>query len=585
MSAAVPRPEHPNPQFYRRNYQALNGIWEFDFDDHDVGLDERWYLEHAFSRKIQVPFAFQSKLSGIHDSDFHDIVWYRRTFTQDPLTDGQRVILHFGAVDYASQVWVNGHSVGSHEGGHTPFAFDITPFLVRKENILVVQAKDFSRDRALPRGKQYWQSQSASIFYTRTTGIWQSVWLETVADARIDRLRITPWLDSGVVDLEIATVGTDAGCTLRIEVSYRNQPVAQQDVLLTGPTHRCRLDLTGGAIDLQVWSPETPNLYDVRLALIIDGRPVDTVESYFGVRKISVEHGRVLLNNRPYFLRLVLDQGYFPDGVLTAPSDDALRHDVELIKAMGFNGARKHQKIEDPRYLYWCDTLGLLVWGEMANAYEFSWDAATRLTREWLDAVQRDYNHPCIIAWVPLNESWGVPNLHSDPRQRSFVEGLYHLTKAMDASRLVVSNDGWEHAQSDLCTIHDYDGDGASLAQRYANRDTAVNAMPGQRPIYITGYADRGAPIIVSEMGGVSYKKTEWDGWGYSSANSEPDFIARYTAVINAMRHAPVVQGFCYTQLTDVEQEINGLLTYDRTPKVPLDTIRAITLGEGGRTE
>lgn len=585
MADSIPRAEHPNPQFFRHPYQSLNGTWEFDFDDQNVGLDEGWYRDHAFSRTIQVPFAFQSTLSGIHDPDFHDVVWYRRTFTPDPVPEGKRVLLHFGAVDYRAEVWINGQSAGCHQGGHTPFVFDITPLLVPGENVLVVQAQDFSRDRGLPRGKQYWKSQSASIFYTRTTGIWQSVWLETVSAARIDRLRITPVFDRGAVDLEVTTVGTDPGYTLAITVSYRNESVARQDALLTGPTHRGRLDLTGGAVDLQVWSPETPNLYDVRLDLLVEGRVVDTVESYFGMRKISVEHGRVLLNNRPYFLRLVLDQGYFPDGGLTAPSDGDLRRDVELIKALGFNGARKHQKIEDPRYLYWCDTLGLLVWGEMANAYAFSWDAMTRLTAEWLDAVERDYNHPCIIAWVPLNESWGVPDLASDPRQRSFVEGLYHLTKAMDGSRLVISNDGWEHAESDLCTIHDYDADGTRLAARYASREAALHAMPGQHPIYIAGYADQGAPIIVSEMGGVSYKQSDWEGWGYSSAESAADFIARYRAIIRALRESPVVQGFCYTQLTDVEQEINGLLTYDRTPKVPVDVIRAITLGEDGAAD
>ena len=585
MNTAIPRPEHPNPQFYRPTYEMLNGSWEFDFDDNNVGLDQQWYLHHTFSRTIQVPFAFQSKLSGIHDSDFHDIVWYRRTFFLEPMSDGHRAILHFGAVDYLAEVWVNGHLAGSHEGGHTPFAFDITPLLLPSENTLVVRAKDFSRDRALPRGKQYWEPQSASIFYTSTTGIWQSVWLETVSSTRIEHLRITPLLDQGAVELEVSTVGTHAGCTLRIDISYQNEVIAQQEALLTRQSNRYHLDLTGSTKGLQMWSPETPHLYDVHLELKDQGTPVDTVKSYFGLRKISVEHGRVLLNNRPYFLRLVLDQGYFPEGVLTAPSDDALRQDVELIKAMGFNGARKHQKLEDPRYLYWCDTLGLLVWGEMANAYEFSWDAATRLTREWLDAVRRDYNHPCIIAWVPLNESWGVPGLSNDPRQRSFVKGLYDLTKALDASRLVVSNDGWEHAQSDLCTIHDYEGDGASLTARYADRPTAVHAMPGQRPIYIAGHSDQGAPIIISEMGGISYKKSAWDGWGYSAAESEEDFIARYTAVVNAMYQSPIVQGFCYTQLTDVEQEINGLLTYDREPKVPLVIIRSITLGDGVPTK
>jgi beta-galactosidase/beta-glucuronidase len=308
----------------------------------------------------------------------------------------------------------------------------------------------------------------------------------------------------------------------------------------------------------------------------VDGQETDRVESYFGMRKVSIEDGRILLNNRPYMLKMVLDQGYFPDGILTAPSDDALRRDIELTKEMGFNGARKHQKIEDPRYLYWADRLGLLVWGEMANACAYSEEYVERVTSEWQEAVHRDYNHPCIMAWVPLNESWGVPNILVDKFQQQHALAMYHLTRSLDDTRLVISNDGWEHVKSDICTIHDYESKQDVLDQRYATVESAVGSRPAGRWIHVPGFPYEGAPIVVSEYGGISFKMSDWEGWGYSAATSAEDFIARYRAVTEPMIASPHVQGFCYTQLTDVEQEINGLLTYDRKPKVPLEQIKAI---------
>ncbi|MCY0869505.1 MAG: glycoside hydrolase family 2, partial [Firmicutes bacterium] len=310
-------------------------------------------------------------------------------------------------------------------------------------------------------------------------------------------------------------------------------------------------------------------------------RTCDLVRSYVGMRKIAIEQGRVFLNNAPYYMRLVLDQGYYPDSNLTPPDDAAIRRDIELTKELGFNGVRKHQKIEDPRYLYWCDRLGLLVWGEMANAFAYSDKSVARLTAEWQEVIARDYNHPCIVAWVPLNESWGVPQLLSDPRQRSFLSSLYHLTKALDASRLVMSNDGWEHVASDLCTIHDYEASHDVLVRRYVSAETAVMSTPGNKLIYAPGTRYDGQPILITEMGGISFKTNAWSGWGYSRADSEADFIQRYAAVLDAIYASPVVQGFCYTQLTDVEQEINGLLTYDRRPKAPIRVLRSITEGRG----
>ena len=295
------------------------------------------------------------------------------------------------------------------------------------------------------------------------------------------------------------------------------------------------------------------------------------------MRKIAVENGQVMLNNRPYYMRLVLDQGYHPDGLLTFPADDSIRQDIELTRAMGFNGTRKHQKVEEPRYLYWADRLGLLVWGEMANAYRFSEIAVQRITSEWQTAIRRDYNHPSIVAWVPINESWGVPDLQGDPRQVDHLLAMYHLVRSIDPTRLVISNDGWEHARTDLLTIHDYEGDGEILHERYRTLENILAARPAKRDLFVAGFSHENQPILVTEFGGIGYQKDAQEGWGYTTASDDAEFIRRYRAVLEAVLASPEVQGFCYTQFCDVEQEINGLLTYDRTPKVDLATIREIT--------
>jgi beta-galactosidase/beta-glucuronidase len=577
------RNEYPRPQFVRDAWMSLNGEWEFEFDDQGIGEKEAWYVGHEFSRKINVPFCYQSQLSGIGDPAAHDQVWYRRTFDVPETDPSGRLLLHFGAVDYEAKVWVNGRLVAMHEGGHTPFTADITDVLAEGENTVVVKATDYSRDVSVPRGKQYWEDQSAGIFYTRTTGIWQSVWLEPVPETRIDRIRLIPDIDKNDIGLEVFLSGHHASAevSLKAVITFNGEFVTEDCYSLSQASGRrvIHLDDFNDHGLGRWWTPERPNLYDLQLTLLVDGTAVDTVQSYFGMRKISVEAGKLHFNNRSYYMKLVLDQGYFPEGLLTAPSDDDLRRDVELTKEMGFNGVRKHQKIEDPRYLYWADKLGLLVWGEMANAYEFTESYVGRMTREWMQAVERDFNHPCIVAWVPLNESWGVTNIIVDKQQQYHALSLYHLTKSLDPTRPVISNDGWELVTTDLVTIHDYEWRKEALEERYAAVESALTVKPGNRMILVPGFPYEGQPILVTEFGGISFKVNEWEGWGYSGAENEEDFALRLKNVIVPMLQSPVVQGFCYTQLTDVEQEINGLLTYDRKPKLPLETIRAIVAG------
>ncbi len=581
----LPRPEYPRPEFVRPAWQNLNGLWSFVFDDDNCGLGERWYEpargRDAFPLTINVPFVYQSLLSGIDSRRFHNLMWYQRTFTIPEAWRGQRIIFHCGAADYRAWVWVNGRFATFHEGGHTPFQVDITDLLEpEKDNYLVIRVEDITTDLTQPRGKQYWKEQSEGIFYTPSSGIWQTVWLEPVHRLHLTQLQFTPDIQQGAVILAAKT-SHPTQAELQVEITFAGETVTSTTLALKDGQLKAAVALG----ERHLWSPETPHLYDITLRLVVDGQVCDQVQSYFGLREIAIKDGRILLNGQPYLMKLVLDQGYFPGGLLTPPTDSAIQLDVELTKAMGFNGVRKHQKVEDPRYLYWADRMGLLVWGEMANGYSFSATAVSRLMAEWQAVIERDYNHPCIVAWVPLNESWGVPELGGDLRQVNFLLALYHQTKALDATRLVMANDGWEHVRSDLCTVHDYSGDAAALTSRYTDLAQVLEFQPSSRLLYIPGTTYQGEPIFISEFGGIAYHSQSDAGWGYTNAETPSALRIGYSQLVTALLSAPLVQGFCYTQLTDVEQEINGLLTFDRQPKLPLEIIRAINEGKWYESE
>ncbi|KYG27708.1 glycoside hydrolase family 2 protein [Alkalihalobacillus trypoxylicola] len=579
----IPRSEYPRPQFVRKEWINLNGKWNFEYDDSNQGMEHHWFDgTQDFTKNITVPFSYQSELSGIGETEFHDLVWYKRTVDLPQQWEDKRMVLHFGAVDYRTWVWVNGQFVMYHEGGHVPFSAEITNIVQKGENHIVVRVEDLSKDLDQPRGKQYWKEQSESIFYTRTTGIWQTVWIEALNESYLEQVKMTPNIDSDEITIDYKINNLKHNQQLQIDISFDGIPVLTDQLQVSSINGSRSFFLNDFHVHDagRLWSPENPNLYDVKFTLIQDdGAVLDEVDSYFGMRKISIENGTIMLNNKPYYMKLVLDQGYFPKGILTPPSDEDIKRDIELTKEMGFNGARKHQKIEDPRYYYWADKLGILVWGEMANAYTYSNDAVRRMTSEWQKAVERDYNHPSIVAWVPINESWGVPKLLGDKRQQDHTLAMYYLTKSIDETRLVMSNDGWEHTKSDICTIHDYESNKDVLKKRYSKIEHILNSTPGHRLIYLPGYQYNQVPIQVTEFGGIAYKKSEWEGWGYSGAENDQDFIKRYYDVTSAMLESPLVQGYCYTQLTDVEQEINGLLTYDRQPKVDLEIIKNINEG------
>lgn len=524
----------------------MNGEWEFGSGEKPV-----------FDRRILVPFCAESELSGICELP-GDVVWYRRRFDAP---EAECLRLHFGAVDYRTTVWVNDVEVARHEGGHTPFSADVSRVAQKRNNVVVVRAEDPLTDKTIPRGKQYWKPRPESIFYTPTTGIWQTVWLEPLPQRHLKRLDISPNLPQCSLDFEVEAQGQ-----VELVATFDDQVAGRW----SGPGGRGRIQLDHAA----AWHPDSPHLYELEVRLFDeDGHVTDRVTSYFGLRTIETGEGRVWLNGEPFVQRLVLDQGYFPRGLMTASSDDVLRRDIEQAKAFGFNGARKHQKAEDPRWLYWADRLGFLVWSEMPSFHEHSAEAERRLMAEWREVVLRDRNHPSVVAWVPANESFGLDGLDASVRS-DFLIRLYQLTHELDGSRLVVSNDGWEHALTDLCTLHDY-SPASSLAQRYRSLDSALDPGAGRRAPYNPGYTHRGEPLMVTEFGGLRVAGS--GGWGYGDVEGEKEFLLAYRDLIEGLMDTGPLEGFCYTQLTDVEQERNGLLTFDRDPKLAPEAVRPIT--------
>ncbi|MBP3305536.1 MAG: glycoside hydrolase family 2 [Oscillospiraceae bacterium] len=573
----IVRGEVPNPAFARRNWRSLNGVWSFAFDPENL-FEKRDVNAVPYSEKITVPFCYRAELSGVAaDVDCHN-VWYERCFEIRPEELAGSVLLHFGAVDYTAKVWVNGVYVGRHDGGHTPFYFDIAHLLhAGGDNRITVKAED-SFSMEVPRGKQMWGAKNELCWYTNTVGIWQSVWLEFTGKNYLTHIRITSDIDRNQAHFEIRA-RDDSAITVQAILSVGENRLGQMEI--TPADGRCDLIYTFSehaamaCLDLY-WSPERPVLISARIRLLQDGTEVDCVDTYFGMRKIHREGDRIFLNNQLLYQRLVLDQGYWPDGMMTAPSDDAIRRDIELTKAMGFNGARKHQKIEDPRYYYWADRLGLLVWGELPSAYEFTWRSRSRLETEMHAFIERDFNHPCIVQWVPINESWGVPQVADNQQQRDFLRGLYYSVKADDPTRLVSSNDGWEQIEiTDLCGIHDYAVNPDNCARRYEDIYELMRSSVNCRPVYARGVEYNGIPIMLTEMGGVSLRQSA--GWGYSDKLGDSDEMVDYLRrLMAAVRGIKEIRGFCYTQLTDVMHETNGLLTPDREPRVPLEVLRSI---------
>jgi beta-galactosidase/beta-glucuronidase len=577
--------DHPRPQLRRAAWTSLNGPWQFALDP-EARLTAP--AEVAFDAEILVPFAPETPRSGIGDTGLHRAVWYRRTFLAPALQEGERLVLRFGAVDHQATVWVNGSRVAEHEGGYTPFGADVTDVLRPDgEQEVVVRAFDDPLDLEKPRGKQDWQRDPHIVWYPRTTGIWQTVWLEVLPASHLAALHWRSDVPGWALDVE-ARVGGPPREDLRLEVVLRvgDEVLAEDAWSVRGGDVRRRVALVDRGIRSErqtlLWSPESPTLVDAELRLVGPEGVVDEVSSYTAMRSIGTHGHRLMLNERPFALRLVLDQGYWPDTGLTPPDVDAIERDIALTKALGFNGVRKHQKVEDPRFLHAADRLGLLVWGEMPSSYSFSRTSARRIAREWAEVVERDRSHPCLIAWVPFNESWGVPDLARDPAQRDLVRALYSLTKALDPDRLVIGNDGWEVVAGDFIGVHDYEKDPQRLRWRLTQPDEdLVHRERFYGHLVLLEDAPRAdRPLLLTEFGGIAFTPSadEAETWGYDRVRDADAFLRRYRTLLQAV-HDSGVAGFCYTQLTDTYQEANGLLTPEREPKAPLEELSAATRG------
>ncbi len=555
---SIPRPEHPRPSFVRDSWQNLNGDWDFLFDFGNSGRDRKLYLNENFSKgdikRITVPFCPESPLSGIGYRDFMSAVWYRRSFDITKEQLGERILLHFGAVDYHSVVYINEKKVGEHIGGYSPFVFDITEYVAEGENTLIVYAEDDNRGGTQPCGKQVLTYHSRICSYTRTTGIWQTVWLEFVPKNYIKHAKITPFVDDGYARIDLDIIG---GGTVEAVASFDGREVAKA----SGKVTYGKASLILPIPEMHLWDIGSPNLYD--LALMLDSG--DSVQSYFGMRKVELAEGALHLNGKPVFMRLILDQGFNPEGVYTYPTEEYLKRDIELSQALGFNGARLHMRVFEERTLYWADKLGYIVWGESANpSYLADSRGIGYFLPEWMEIVERDYSHPSVIGWCPFNESYwmkdNVPINH---------EVVYEVTKKMDPYRPVIDSSGGIHFRTDMFDIHEYTQSPEKMAEYLAPMAEDPQAI--YDPIHheqLKKNRFEGQPFWISEYGGTNWNPDNLAGWGYGSTpKSEEEFAQRYEGLTAALLDNPRVCGLCYTQLTDVEQELNGLYKYTREGK------------------
>ena len=561
----IPRPEYPRPQFVRPAWLNLNGPWEYQTDRGESG-EARGFARGAevpFTETITVPFCRESELSGIGDKDFCDCVWYRKTVSLPAdWLGGRRTVLHIGACDYRTDVWVNGQYIGEHIGGYVSFSFDITAALQEGDNVLTVRATDHLRTGEQPGGKQCMQYHSYGCSYTRTTGIWQTVWLENLPGAYIAHTKYYPDLDRSKLVIEADLHGGE-GLTLCADASYNGVAQGHGETVVHGGKATLELPLK----ELYLWEVGNGRLYDLTLTF-----GEDRVESYFGMRSVRCVDGFLYLNGKPVFQRLVLDQGFYPDGIYTAPTAAELEADIDRSLAMGFNGARLHQKVFEPLFLSLCDRKGYMVWGEHANwgldiarqtAYE-------NFLPEWCEVLARDFNHPAIIGWCPLNET--------QPNQNDrFVRLLATVTRQYDSTRLYIDASGWKHVPgvSDILDIHDYEQDPAKFAEVLA--PLANGGTYDVHRIFGPAYRMEAQATFVSEYGGIRWASADASGWGYGQAPmSEQEFLDRFRGLTEVLLFHPRMGGLCYTQLTDVEQEMNGLYTYDRRAKFDPAFMKAV---------
>ncbi len=573
-------PNYPRPQLVRDSFLLLDGEWDFCFDENHSGENDGYPYGFEPEYKINVPFTYETEASGVNIQKVHNCIWYSRKVHLDNNED-KKIILNFEGADYETRVWVNGNLVGTHKGGYSRFSFDITDYAENGDNLITVCCRD-SLDKAQPRGKQRWIKKSFECFYVQTTGIWKSVWIEYVPEVYVTSLKITPNLEKSSVTIE-GTLNREFDCQTSAEISFGNDFISAGSISVAGAK---RFSLTINVASerypwsVMTWSPENPNLYDLSIKLLDEeSEPIDEIKSYFGMREIGISGQNVLLNGTPIYQKLILDQGYWKESHLTPPSEQALISDIDKIQALGYNGVRKHMKVEDEKFLYWADVKGLLVWSEFPATYVFCDDAISNFTNEWMSVVRQNYSHPSIITWTPFNESWGVPKIKTDKKQQDFTRAIYYLTKSYDSMRPVICNDGWEHTISDIITLHDYQEDTEEFSERYSDIYSLLSnekAFSKTRFAFADGFEYSGQPIIISEFGGIAVNG-KGEGWGYGNkVEGEEDFLERFKNITNAIKAIPECCGYCYTQVSDVQQEVNGLLDENHEFKFEAENIRKI---------
>ncbi len=578
------RNEYPRPQMVRDSFINLNGEWDFEFDDNNVGHKEKWFLNHKFSKKINVPFAFESKLSGICDTNYHDHIWYKKVFNIDENLEKKCVLANFLGVDYYSEIYINGFLVKTHYGASGSFSANLTPYLNKGENVIVVYCYDPGKDISIPRGKQDWEKESHGIWYTRTSGIYKPVFIEIINEKHVNRFFISTKLK----DYEIEITLENSFNKGKVNFEINNQrDVLNFEFNIEKDNQTYNFKLPNDFVNDRIWRPEWPFLYDLKIKVYDENNNlVDDIKSYFGIREIKTKDTRVYLNEHEIYQKLLLNQGYYPDGILTAPSVKDMEKDILMMKEMGFNGCRIHQKVEEPYFLYLCDKLGFYVWQEIGACYGYNSFNPRRITNEWIDIIKDNYNHPSIIAYTPFNESWGIEGVPYSKKIQAHVMSLYYLIKSLDDTRLVISNDGWEHCITDLLTCHNYSHGNKDQTDLYKHfcetlksRENILKYEGIGRFIINPGFKDCNEPILLTEFGGVAFKKdTDGKGkaWGYTVSNDSKEFINDLKRIYKAIEESSCIRGICYTQFSDVEQEVNGLLTYDRKYKVDPKIIKEI---------
>lgn len=570
---STPRSEYPRPRLVRDNWICLNGEWQFEIDNAKVGKEKEFFFKETFDKKITVPFCPESTLSGIGNTDFMYCVWYKRKITLPEEWEKKNIILHIGAADYISTVYVNGKLAGTHKGGYTPFSFDITELLHHGENDVTMCCEDDYTSSAQPFGKQSRKLNSYGCYYTRTTGIWQTVWLEAVDALHITDVKFTPDAPNESVYAQVTLSQPISNAKINMRVFFKGNFVGESSVLCDGTSAKLCVTVS----EIHLWDIGCGNLYDTDIEIVCDNIVTDTVKSYFGLRSVVLKNGALYLNDRPVFMRLVLDQGFYPDGIYTAPDEDTLKGDILYSLELGFNGARPHEKVFDPRYLYWADRLGFLLWGEYAN-WGFDHTKPENIYNflpEWLESVNRDYSHPSIIGWCPFNETW---DQNGHPQFNEMIGLVYDITKKIDPTRPCIDTSGNFHVRTDIFDIHDYAQDEETFRQIFSELDQGLIKDQVWRKFGDERQSYNGEPLFISEYGGIKWVLGDLpESWGYGTAPStEAEFKERYKTLTNILLDDKRIMGFCYTQLYDVEQETNGLMTYDRKHKFDPEFFRNI---------